>query len=191
MYYGAYKNIRESAWQCLLDFKVDSLPVDVRNIAAQAGIKVVSNSTLDVLKPEERGRSYFDGELWVIIYNDKMSVERSRYTLAHEIGHIFLGHDLKHSEMANVKKFSSKPRLEIEADTFALRLLCPACVIHSLELQSAQEIAEYCKIELPYAEQRFSRMKVLNKRNKFLTSETEQQIYQNFLEYIKNTLQTK
>lgn len=56
-----------------------------------------------------------------ILYNeDIISNERKRFTIAHEIGHIVLGHK-KHS--INNEK---------EADTFASQLLLPHCVLEQL-----------------------------------------------------------
>ena len=46
MYYGLYKGIRNSAWKCLEDFKIDSLPVDVLKITRAAGIRVIKNSAV-------------------------------------------------------------------------------------------------------------------------------------------------
>ena len=46
MLYGKYKNVRNSAWQALLDFNVTKLPVSVNSIAKQLGIKVIKNSDI-------------------------------------------------------------------------------------------------------------------------------------------------
>lgn len=55
MLYGKYKNVRNSAWQALLDFNVTKLPVSVNGIAKQLGIKVIKNSDIHELQNEERG----------------------------------------------------------------------------------------------------------------------------------------
>ena len=184
MYYGLYKNIRNSSWRCLLDFKIDSLPVDVLKIARGAGIRVIRDSDVNDLLPEENGKTYFDGETWTIIYNDKNPTELSRFTIAHELGHIFLGHELKYAKYVGTTEIQCKPKSEQQADLFAQRLLCPACVIWGLNLHSAKDIAVYCKVEIAVAEPRAKRMASLYKRNKFLTNETEKEIYNGFKEYI-------
>lgn len=56
-----------------------------------------------------------------ILYNeDILSSERKRFTIAHELGHIVLGHN-EHSE-----------KNEKEADTFASQLLLPHCILEQL-----------------------------------------------------------
>ena len=98
MYYAIYKDVRNSSWQCLLDFKLTKLPIDILKITRLAGIKVIRNSIVDDLLPGENGKAYFDGKWWRIIYNDLNSTELSRFTIAHELGHIFLGHELTHKK---------------------------------------------------------------------------------------------
>lgn len=73
MFYGAYKNVRNSAWQCLIDFKINSLPVDVLQIAKTADIKVIKNSLINELKESELGAALCDGDKWYIIYDDTLS----------------------------------------------------------------------------------------------------------------------
>lgn len=184
MYYGLYKNIRHSAWQCLIDFNIDRLPVDVLKIARAAGIRVIRNTSVNVLLPDENGKSFFDGSNWIIVYNDNNPTELSRFTVAHELGHIFLGHDLCLGHFPQAKEVSTKPKSEQQADMFALRLLCPACVLWGLDLHSADEIARYCRVESDISNTRARRMKELYKRGKFLTDPTEKQLYKNFEEYI-------
>ena len=58
MYYKIYKDIRNAAWQCLLDFEIDTLPVDVLKIAKVAGIRVIKNSVVKILKDEEKARQW-------------------------------------------------------------------------------------------------------------------------------------
>ncbi len=184
MYYGAYKNIRNSAWQCILDFKIHKLPINITDIAQASGIKVVRDSGLNVLLPDEGGKTYFDGQDWIIVYNDKTPTELSRFTIAHELGHIFLGHEMKYIKYSEQREFSTAARSEQEADMFAFRLLCPACVLWGLDISSPQEISKYCKIPLSLSKLRSDRMKLLYKRNKFLSSSLEREVFSNFEEYL-------
>ena len=154
--------------------------MDVLKIARNSNVRVIKNSVVNVLLPTENGRSYYDGTYWYIIYNDLNPVEISRFTIAHELGHYFLGHDLKYVKYAHTREVDTKPKSEIQADRFAIRLLCPACVLWGLDLQSPEEIARYCKVDLSVATQRAKRMKILYDRNIFLTSPLEQEVYDNF-----------
>ena len=151
MYYGLYKGIRNSAWQCLTDFKIDSLPVDVLKITRAAGIRVIKNSDVHDLLPGERGKAYYNGVNWFIIYDNTQSTELSRFTIAHELCHIFLGHALTYAQYSNVQEFGIKPKAEEQADAFAIRLLCPSAVIMALDIQDAESIAKYCRVPLSHA----------------------------------------
>lgn len=186
MRYGIYKGLRDSAWRCLKDNKVSSLPVDVLGIAKLCGIRVIKNTQVNVLTPKENGRSFFDGDEWFIIYNDLNPIEISRFTIAHELGHFFLGHELAHVKYSDIKQFSPKPKSEQQADMFAARLLCPACVLWALNLHTVKDITNYCKVPLEIAQTRSERMKELYKRNKFLTNPLEKEVYNNFVDNIRN-----
>lgn len=184
--YGAYQNLRDAAWRCLSDYKISSLPVDILSVIRQAGIKVIKNSVVHKLQLSESGLSLFDGEHWYIIYDDENTVERSRFTLAHEFGHIVLGHDVRKGFHTRFSKFTIKPQIESEADMFASRVLCPSCILWALDLHTATEIAKICRVSLAAAQVRAERMKILYARNQFLKSPLEQQVYRNFSDYLSN-----
>ena len=185
MTYGIYKDVRDSTWLCLLCAHIDRLPVDVLKIARTAGVRVIRNSSVWELLPGEHGKSYFDGNRWIVIYNDARSVVDSRLTVAHELGHIFLGHELRHASYTGVNEFQAKPKSEQQADVFATRLLCPACVLWGLGLQSPQQIALYCRVPLAVATDRAKRMELLYSRNQFLSSPAEKELYQQFCPYLQ------
>lgn len=185
MIYGAYKNVRNAAWQCLIDFKVSELPVKPSLIARAAGIKVIKNSDVHELSPHESGVSLLDKNQWYMIYDDENTRQRCRFTIAHELGHIFLGHELRKGYHA--RKFdTSRPIVEQEADIFASRILAPACVLWGMNLHTAQDISEICDISLSAARFRAKRMSILYAKNKFLTSPLEKMVYGNFKEFIQN-----
>ena len=69
---------------------------------------------LEGLTVRHRGKYY-------ILYNEKAIARRRNWTVAHELGHILLGHD------------GESARDEREADAFAAALLMPLPVLHYLE----------------------------------------------------------
>ena len=184
MYYSIYKNLRNDSWQCLLDANITSLPVDVLAIARFAKVRVLKNSPLNELSPGEAAKTYTRGTDWFIIYDDLRPAEESRFAIAHELGHIFLGHAMTFAKYSNVSEFGKKPKTEQQADMFALRLLSPACVLKGLELHSAQEIAEHCKIPLEKAELRSKRIKTLYSKNMFFTDPIELELFNRFKDYM-------
>ncbi len=183
--YGVYKNIRDASWRCLVDYKVDRLPVNLNSIARTADIRILKNSTVGELSPNESGISLYINGKWYIIYDDENLPARSRFTIAHELGHIFLGHKLKRGYHARTFD-TRRPPVEREADSFAARLLAPACVLWGLNLHTPEEISAVCGISLAAAKIRSERMSVLYDRNKFLTNPLERAVYDSFSEYIKS-----
>ena len=143
--YGKYKNVRNAAWQVLIDYNVNKLPIKVTDIVKKSNIKLLNNSDCKFLKNNQLGVSIHIDNDWYIIIDDTMKIERIRFTIAHELGHIFLGHEsLLHRTPNSI--FIEKPEEETEADMFAARLLAPACVLWGMELHSPKDIAQACNI---------------------------------------------
>lgn len=184
--YRLYKNVRDAAWQCLIDNNVNSLPIPIGKIAKNSNISIVKYSLVqpDRLTEIESGTTCFINDKFYIIYRDTESLQRCRFTIAHELGHIYLGHSLINDKL--YRKFDiTKPQIETEADIFASRLLAPACVLWGLGVHTADEIASVCNISMTAAKIRAERMEILYKRNKFLISPLERQVFANFSNFIK------
>ena len=200
--YGKYKQVRNSSWQCLIDCNMTCLPMKVSSIAAKMNIglyKYSQNSTLLRKAGLEhlmraKGFAYMapSGKL-MIFYDDSQSRQEIRYTIAHELGHILLGHvDSNHPQGRLLQP--SDPKLEKDADSFAVRILAPACILHSLQISSAEEIAALCDIPLDFARSRAKRMSELYKREEkllasgapscFLRSPQERQVLSDFQSFI-------
>lgn len=191
MYYKIYTDIRDAAWQCLIDNNIDSLPVDVLKIARQSNIDVKKNSRIKILLPDEYAKAFYNGEKWIIVYNDRNDVPVSRFAIAHELGHILLGHVKTYAKYATIEDIGIKPKAENQADTFALRLLCPACIIAELDLHTPEEISAFCRVPTHWAQKRSDRMKELYKKNKFFSNNLEIEIRKNFNIYLSTIKQQK
>lgn len=88
----------------------------------------LTNNPFDVISKElksDEGTTIFDAinNRYVIAYNEKRSEHRIRFTIAHELGHIYLGHLLN-----DVPEKLYKTQ-ETEANYFAKRLLVPQPLI--------------------------------------------------------------
>lgn len=183
MIYGKYKHVRNAAWQTLIDYHICSLPVQTSKICNTAGIRILKNNAALMLKPGESGLSILQNGIWYIIYDDTDTPQRVRFTIAHELGHIFLGHDMLygyHTRRNNI----AKPYAETEADMYAARLLAPACVLWALGAETPEDIARICNISMTAAYYRAERLAVLRSRGKFLTSPLERQVYEQFREFV-------
>lgn len=180
-----YNKIRDAVWLCLIENNIKSLPIPPAKIANHYNIHVLRYSQVNKnwLKDDESGTTIFMKNKICIIYRDSEPLQRCRFTVAHELGHILLGHELINDRY--FRKFNtSKPEIETEADMFASRLLAPACVLWGLDLHTVDEIAKVCNISKKAAQARADRMATLYKRNKFLTSLIEREVFNNFKEFI-------
>lgn len=187
MIYGKYRyvHVRDAAWQTLIDYNVTELPVSLLKICRAAGIKVIRDSVAHMLNYGEFGISVKQGDAWYIIFDDSDTPQRIRFTIAHELGHIFLGHEMKYGY--HTRKYNIvKPSDETEADMFAARLLAPACVLWGIGVKTAEDIAELCNISYTAARIRARRLETLRSRGKFLSSQLERRVYDNFSEFIQN-----
>lgn len=181
--YGIYKNSRNAAWQCLIDFKITSLPVKLSDIAKQCNISIFKNSNINILEDNQSGISFLQNGKFYIIYNDNDSVQRNRFTIAHELGHIFLGHLL--IDTKKYRTFDYNNFTESAANIFARDILSPACVLHELGIIKPDEIAKLCNISYSSAKIRSERMQILEKRNKWYTHPLEREVFNLFENFIQ------
>lgn len=187
MIYGNYRKSRDASWECLKENGIKELPVDVWSIAAHNNIYIKRNSNVDILEKGEKGVTLLIDNEWYIVFDDSLEYTERHMTIAHELGHIFLGHMLVPiPDNGTLRTFHSRPIEEVEADMFAIRLLSPACVLWAMKVETAEEISRICGIPMEYAIKRRARMKVLVKRNKFLTSLLEKEVLNQFEKFIVN-----
>ncbi len=183
--YGKYRNIRNAAWQCLLDCGIDSLPVQVSTVASRLGIgtyaygpnlELIRSSGLEALL-DAINFAYADpsGSL-MIFFDEKTSRQQIRFTVAHELGHILLGHVGPETPCGRLLD-PCVEKLERAADRFAIRLLAPACALWAKEAYTAEEIGAICDLAPEYAAKRARRMKTLRERNVWLKSDLEKRLY--------------
>lgn len=182
-FYGIYQNSRNASWQFLIDNGICELPVRLGNLCNQLGYVLMYDSKVNFLKPNERGISFYKNNTWNIILNDKLSFQIQRYTIAHELGHIALGHHLTNGKYG--RTFIMNNPEEYQAERFAIDILAPACVLWGLDLHTPEEIAKVCDISITSATKRARRMKELYHRNMFLVHPLERQVYNQFKKFIE------
>ncbi len=182
MNYKKYQQSRNLSWQILLREKVRELPVDVVALCHNMGIRVVKTP---LLHPDAGdGFSCFINGVPCVCLQRGTAPARQRFTVAHELGHILLGH-VGQDGLVNLEPSSEDTAIEQAANIFASRLLSPACVLWGCGVSSAAEIAALCDISSTAARYRWKRMKILLQRGKFLTSRLERKVYRRFAKYIK------
>ncbi len=181
--YGLYKKARNASWQALVDNRINALPVDIVKVANNNGIKLLKNSEIKELKSGELGISIYDNNEWFIVYDDTLLLGRKRFTVAHELGHIFLGHPFSMGFHARTV-FVNTSLTETEANIFASRFLSPACVLWGLDIHSASDISKICQISMESARIRAKRMEELYRRNRFLEKPLERKVFKQFETFI-------
>lgn len=207
-FYGKYKKTRNAAWRVHLEYQIHRLPINVMELIKKMGIAIFSYSNgLKLLKELElenfctnnEGFSLFLNGRWIIFYNENI-VPRSRirFTLAHELGHILLGHKMKiikssvgeilytEENIDNNLNKKKKQQIEIDADMFAIRLLAPAIVLYSLEITNPYDIMYLCGLPFSIAKERSARLKKLSTKGKFLSSSLEKDVFNSFRDFISN-----
>ena len=146
-HYPDYHRAARLAYRTLLKLGIDKLPVDILGICKRCkNTKVMTFR--DAEKEFDLPDGYFIcngpsesaftnhrqiGEVThnIILYNDDRmdnSVQRLRFTLAHELGHILLKHE------------GNSVMFEMEANCFAQHLLCPAPVVEALDFKDDSKI---------------------------------------------------
>lgn len=181
MNYKDYTNARNMSWQILADEHINELPIQIITLCKNLGIVC---KAYDTNFDKRDGFSLIVDDVPHIYFNKDSYIPRKRFTVAHELGHILLGHVGKY-ELVNREPSSNDNEIEQQANIFASRLLAPACVLWGCKVTNAEEIEQLCGISKKAAEFRMGRMEELYQRNKFLTSPLEKQVYENFSNYIK------
>lgn len=191
--YQLYKDARDKSWDTLIKCRINTLPVNLMAIARHYNIKIIRYSKSEYIKSlnvsETDGFSFFKDQP-IIYYNDSKPYSRVRFTIAHELGHCILGHLSKGkvTNRINSEADTYTDPQEVQANVFARDLLMPATVLHSLNVQSAEDIAKLCSVSLQSAEIRYERLLELNKRDMYNKHPLERQVYEQFKSYINKNI---
>lgn len=198
MNYNDYKASRDLSWRILIDQNINVLPVRISDICRALGIRLRGYSQSNDLLGStglfdictETDGFTIGG---MIFYNDiDCTIGRQRFTVAHELGHVLLGHTpSRHNREPSP---ADNPK-ETAANVFASRLLAPACVLWGCGVTNAEQVAKLSDISLPAAQFRMERLMVLYERDArfkrerghgcFLMHPLERQVYAQFESYIE------
>ena len=194
MNYDDYKRARDLSWRVLLNTGTRELPVKVSRICRgygvtlrsyQVGAPLIRELGLEAQCDISDGFTVRSGDRCYVFYNMEQPPGRVRFTIAHELGHVLLGHlgDGVHT-VYNRESSSENAPEEHTANVFASRLLAPACVLHALGAVTPEQIAAVCDISMAAARLRAGRMGVLEQRGKYGASPLERQVLAQFRSYI-------
>lgn len=179
MNYKNYPHSIDSAWKILIECRVTALPVRVTAICNQLGIHLRA-------LPEDDFRdgvcTAIGGEPYIGI-NPFRTPERQRFTVAHEMGHLILGH-VGVYHLINREPSPADNPIERAANAFASRLLAPSCVLRGCGVRCADDIRRLCGISPQAAMYRMERMHDLTRREITFSSSLERQVYSQFRDFI-------
>jgi len=132
---------RNLARKLLVDVGIKKPPILIRDIVdhlkKDRDLSVYSWS----LGNNTDGIQITEGEKATIGYNNSQHPHRQRFTVAHEIGHLLLGHTGKNL----ILDLNSKKSEEVEANQFAAELLMPLDMIKK-DLQNKRNPKDIAKI---------------------------------------------
>lgn len=189
-----YKAARDLAWRVILECGIDSLPVRPSDVCRhygwiladyRSGERSIQALGLSDLMGQTDGFCTVTKHHTYIFFGSSLPSGRQRFTVAHEIGHLLLGHvGPGMATVENREPTGSERAEERQANQFAARLLAPACVLHELGAVTADEIRQHCGISQQAAEFRAERMRILEERGMFYAHPLERRVGRQFASYI-------
>nr|DAE13801.1 MAG TPA: IrrE N-terminal-like domain [Siphoviridae sp. ctLNL10] len=168
--------IKEVVYYTLQNYRHSNIPVEIKAIARSfSNIRLVSYSKHmkktnlsydDMIKFTGTNDActdyYAKANFFIIYYNDIAknitTSNRYRWNIAHELGHIMLGHHIAHEKtriFRNELSYSEYDNLEEEADYFASLILVPHAALLGFQIRNANHIKVMCKISEPAAKRRY------------------------------------
>lgn len=191
--YEHYKKARDMSWKVLLECGINSLPVDLWIIAEHYHLRIhpYSRSSVTQLFRED----VLQGDGFIVSLGDKKEIflndgiksrPRRRFTVAHELGHGILDHDIGVIHYRNNENDSQTDMQELEANIFARDILMPATVLAALDIHTPEEIMNLCDVSRRSAEIRAERMEELYQRNMFNHHPAERKARELFDDFIQN-----
>lgn len=190
MNYQNYAAARDAAWRVLLDCKIGSLPVRPSVICKhygwalsdyKGGARTIELLGLSDFPLHTDGFCTITAHRTYIFFDSTLPIARQRFTIAHEIGHLILGHvGVGQATVANREPTGTESPQERQANQFAARLLAPACVLHELGILTASAIEQACGMSRQAAEVRAKRMLELERRGRWYTSPLEREVLRQF-----------
>lgn len=192
-----YKKARDLAWDVLIRNDVRFLPLDLEAICKGEGINLITyKNGIGFIKSLDLEEHILDNDAFsfgnMIFYDSEKPHTRQRFSIAHEIGHILLHINPEARVYHRVPHVFSS--VESEANVFASRLLMPLSVLHLIDLDSPEEIAELCDVGISTAVVRFKRLCQVRHNSSarrkeknygtFMLSSKERAVCDNFKDFI-------
>ena len=190
-----YKEANNKADKFLLDDGMEALPFKPLKCLKEMAIKVESYQSLaerkgctvkdicEIFKSKDATTLYLaKSKRFIVLYNNAPSQKRINWTLAHELGHIILGHfELLEEKGITTDDLSEELALLLdkEADAFAGEVLAPSFILFTKRCITPAAIMAACNISLTAASIKSS---YLSKLDRYYFSKTEHKLIKVFEE---------
>lgn len=141
-----YQNMETISYPIHPESILKYIPKNCRILSYQKMAQVAGCSVQDVavMCKSNSGATHYDPEKnrYLILYNGESNTGRIRWTMAHEIGHICIGHleAIEEAEIAYTESRGFYDQFESEADYFAWNLLAPLPIMREMGIRSPSEI---------------------------------------------------
>ena len=145
---------------------VNSFPLDCANLISQYGYRVFTYQELKIKSPELydicvacSDDAFRDMATKTVAYNTEAPKKRMYFSLAHELGHIVLGH------------LTETAKTEAEANFFASNILAPRMAIHYAQCKNEADVTRIFEISCEAAQYAFDdyrrwRRSIVSRRNR-------------------------
>lgn len=177
MLYPNYKKVHEIVKNVIKKHRINMLPVDPLELLNKSNIPCIPFSvaskfpqyteTVNSLREENVDACCVKkGNKYIIFYDDEVPYpDRIPFTIAHELGHVELGHFDSESDgmLKRFKTVTSKDYREIEANEFAAELLAPIAVTHLTGLNHPEDISRCFKVSYSCASVILKKLENLNR----------------------------
>lgn len=142
----AESTIQCCAWKLLLRRRIQCLPIDMTALCS--ALKIEIRWYADAADRNDAYSTVVDKKA-TILMRIGLTEARRRFALAHEVGHILLGHVGQVYPLISCEPDPvNEPGAELDADCFAGELLAPTCVLRACYIQGPEEISALCGLTL-------------------------------------------
>lgn len=148
------KKLHQKVLEVCKECGIKDFPFDCIAILKYYGFKVFTYEQAKYRCPElytlcrnMSDDAFSDKVLKVVLYNDKLCIQRIRFSLMHELGHFIMEHKEENKET------------EMEADAFAANLLAPEAIVKYQGFYNAPTLSNYFGISIAAANRAMMRTK--------------------------------
>lgn len=192
-----------TSWNLILKNNLEELPVDIWQVCRNCGIIILTyeqyratifKSVHYIISKYHSAKAFciFVSSHYFIIYNpDGQTEDDIRCTLAHELGHIALGHIGPELPFLSLHQATEKADAEWKATRFGNRILCPSIVLHFCSVSSEIEIERLCAVNSATARIRFARLASFRRDNRFFERKEERLVMNQFSHFIATYIAAK